>query len=37
VGVHVNVKILDNFANHASPALGWHPDSEGPAAGNLID
>ena len=37
VGVDIHVKILDNSATHASPALGWQPNSEGPAAGNLID
>lgn len=36
-GVDVNVKILDNFATHVAPALGWQPNHEGPVSGYLID
>ena len=37
IGVDVNVKILDNFATHVAPALGWQPNHEGPVTGYLID
>ena len=37
MGVDVNVKILDNFATHVAPALGWQPNHEGPVTGYLID
>ena len=37
MGVDVNVKILDSFATHVAPALGWLPNREGPATGYLID
>ena len=37
MGVDVNVKILDNFATHVAPALGWHPNHEGPVTGYPID
>ncbi|HJD89903.1 MAG TPA: alkane 1-monooxygenase, partial [Corynebacterium urealyticum] len=33
MGVDVNVKILDNFATHVAPALGWQPNYEGPVTG----
>ena len=36
-GVDVNVKILDSFATHVAPALGWLPNREGPVTGYLID
>ena len=37
MGVDVNVKILDNFATHVAPALGWQPNHEGPVSGYPID
>ena len=37
MGVDVNVKILDNFATHVAPALGWQPNREGPVTGYPID
>ena len=37
MGVDVNVKILDNFATHVAPALGWQPNHEGPVTGYPID
>lgn len=37
MGVDVNVKILDSFATHVAPALGWLPNREGPVTGYLID
>ncbi|WJY89433.1 hypothetical protein CCONF_04420 [Corynebacterium confusum] len=32
-----NVKILDNFAKHRAPALGWQPDRKSPVTGYPID
>lgn len=37
MGVDVNVKILDNFATHVAPALGWQPNTEGPVTGYEIN
>ena len=37
MGVDVNVKILNNFATHVAPALGWQPNHEGPVTGYPID
>ena len=37
MGVDVNVKILENFATHVAPALGWQPNTEGPVTGYPID
>lgn len=37
VGVDIHVKILENFAAHAPPALGWQPNREGPVIGYPID
>ena len=37
LGVDVNVAILENFATHVAPALGWIPASEGPTSGYPID
>lgn len=37
MGVDVNVKILDNFATHVAPALGWQPNREDPVTGYPID
>ncbi|MCQ9331072.1 LLM class flavin-dependent oxidoreductase [Corynebacterium phoceense] len=37
MGVDVNVKILENFATHVAPALGWKPNTEGPVTGYPID
>lgn len=37
MGVDVNVRILDNFATHVAPALGWQPNREGPVTGYPID
>ena len=37
VGVDIHVKILDNFAAHVAPALGWQPNREGPVIGYPID
>ena len=37
MGVDVNVSILQNFAEHVAPALGWIPAPEGPVTGYPID
>ncbi|MDR7294010.1 flavin-dependent oxidoreductase [Pseudoglutamicibacter albus] len=37
MGVDVNVKILDNFATHVAPALGWQPNHKSPVTGYPID
>lgn len=33
MGVDLNVSILQNFAEHVAPALGWKPNTEGPVTG----
>ncbi|WP_018296009.1 LLM class flavin-dependent oxidoreductase [Corynebacterium lubricantis] len=33
MGVDLNVKILQGFAEHVAPALGWIPNTEGPVTG----
>ncbi|AWB82709.1 alkane 1-monooxygenase [Corynebacterium yudongzhengii] len=33
MGVDVNVSILQNFAEHVAPALGWQPNTEGKVTG----
>lgn len=35
-GVDLNLRILDNFAKHVAPALGWKPNTEGPVKGDAI-
>lgn len=37
MGMDVNVKILDDFATHVAPALGWHPNRESPVTGYPIE
>ena len=37
MGVDVNLKILENFATHVAPALGWRPNSEGSVTGYPIE
>ena len=37
VGVDIHVKILENFAAHVAPSLGWQPNREGPVIGYPID
>ncbi len=37
LGVEVNLSILQNFAEHVAPALGWVPSTEGPVSGYAID
>jgi alkanesulfonate monooxygenase SsuD/methylene tetrahydromethanopterin reductase-like flavin-dependent oxidoreductase (luciferase family) len=37
MGVEVNVSILEAFAGHVAPALGWIPADKGPVKGYPID
>lgn len=37
LGVELNLRILQNFAEHVAPALGWKPNTEGPVTGYEID
>ena len=34
MGVDLNLRILQNFAEHVAPALGWKPNTEGPVQGD---
>lgn len=36
LGPEYNLHILDSFAKHVAPALGWKPNWEGPAEGDAI-
>ncbi|GMA38083.1 hypothetical protein GCM10025883_01280 [Mobilicoccus caccae] len=33
LGVAPNLRILENFATHVAPALGWEPNTAGPVTG----
>ncbi|MDN5978091.1 LLM class flavin-dependent oxidoreductase [Acidipropionibacterium jensenii] len=37
LGPEVNLRLLENFATHIAPALGWQPNTEGPTTGYPID
>lgn len=36
LGVDYNLHILESFATHVAPALGWKPNGEGPVEGYAI-
>src|SRR5690606_10633554 len=36
LGVAYCIHILESFAKHVAPALGWKPNTEGPAQGDAI-
>lgn len=36
LGVDLNLHILENFAQHVAPALGWKPNTDGPVHGDTI-
>ncbi|PRQ12435.1 alkane 1-monooxygenase [Corynebacterium sp. 13CS0277] len=36
-GVDLNLKILENFATHVAPALGWRPNTKGLPTGYPVD
>ena len=33
LGVDYNLHLLSAFAEHVAPALGWEPNTDGPATG----
>ncbi|RBP64176.1 alkanesulfonate monooxygenase SsuD/methylene tetrahydromethanopterin reductase-like flavin-dependent oxidoreductase (luciferase family) [Brevibacterium sanguinis] len=37
LGVDYNLHILESFAEHVAPALGWKPGPEGPVEGYALD
>ncbi|QWW20215.1 LLM class flavin-dependent oxidoreductase [Schaalia sp. 19OD2882] len=37
LGVDYNVHVLQAFAEHVAPALGWKPNTEGPVTGHPVD
>ena len=36
MGVELNLRILQNVAEHVAPALGWKPNTDGPVAGQPV-
>lgn len=36
IGVSYNLHVLESFAKHVAPALGWKPNTEGPIEGYAI-
>jgi hypothetical protein len=36
LGPEYNVHVLQAFAEHVAPALGWKPNTEGPVTGYAI-
>ncbi len=36
LGVDYNLHVLESFATHVAPALGWKPNTEGPVQGDAI-
>ena len=36
LGVAYNIHVLESFAKHVAPALGWRPNTEGPVEGYAI-
>lgn len=36
MGVDLNLRILQNVAEHVAPALGWKPNTEGPVQGDEV-
>lgn len=36
LGVEYNLHVLESFAKHVAPALGWKPNTEGPAQGDPV-
>jgi alkanesulfonate monooxygenase SsuD/methylene tetrahydromethanopterin reductase-like flavin-dependent oxidoreductase (luciferase family) len=37
LGVDYNLHVLESFATHVAPALGWQPNTDGPVTGYPID
>ncbi|MCS6711911.1 LLM class flavin-dependent oxidoreductase [Brachybacterium sp. EF45031] len=36
LGVDLNLRILQNMAEHVAPALGWRPNTDGPVQGDPV-
>ena len=36
LGVDFNLRILEAFAEHVAPALGWEPNTQGPVQGDPV-
>jgi alkanesulfonate monooxygenase SsuD/methylene tetrahydromethanopterin reductase-like flavin-dependent oxidoreductase (luciferase family) len=36
LGVEYNLHVLQAFAEHVAPALGWKPNTEGPVQGDAV-
>ncbi|GAB3624444.1 LLM class flavin-dependent oxidoreductase [Mariniluteicoccus endophyticus] len=36
LGVDANLRVLQNFAEHVAPELGWRPNTEGPVTGYAV-
>ncbi|GAB3812850.1 LLM class flavin-dependent oxidoreductase [Tessaracoccus terricola] len=36
VGVELNLQILENFARHVAPEIGWVPNTQGPVQGDPV-
>ena len=36
IGVEYNLHVLQAFAEHVAPALGWKPNTEGPVVGDTV-
>lgn len=37
MGVDLNLRILQSFAEHVAPALGWEPNTQGPVQGDPVE
>ena len=37
LGVDYNLHILQSFAEHVAPALGWQPSTAGPVTGYALE
>lgn len=36
LGIDPNLRILESFASHVAPALGWKPNTQGPVTGDPV-
>lgn len=36
LGPDYNLHVLESFAKHVAPALGWKPNTEGPVQGDPV-
>ena len=37
LGVAFNLHVVEEFAKHVAPALGWKPNTAGPVVGDAIN